>query len=601
MLTLNRFGLSNFRVFKEYTEFEFAPITVLTGTNNSGKSSLLKALLLIQDNAKRNGLKELEFDGGEHNLGSWEFTKNKFSDSEVMEFGIGFKNVESDYFFAEYVNEFRYRFPFKDENKNNHLPYTFSTQIRNKEISNNSADFAKSLLTLFAKESKENSRYYSKNYGVEHFDWDNSEKEIFALNRIKLCRNGLPNIVCDEKFKRFFEPEEYTMANEFVEEVLNPAIWGYLASHSPTSILKNGEEFQYYDYTYFSDITIQDLISGKYDEEKYKPILVEKINRLPYAYLNTNPSQRELILNFRTGYYDSPIVEDFLIWQAKSILQFFNDLKEHFFYTDFYTRNKPIKQNSFKILDYLNFEYLSVTRGKQERAYQHSQKDTALESLLVQFLKANYAKDSKAQVFINKWLKAFDLAEEVVFQPIMKDVYTSIVFYKNGLELNISDLGFGITQLLPLLMKIVMCEGKMLLLEEPETNLHPLLQSRLADLFIDAYKTFDIQFVIETHSEYFVRRLQVMTAKYEQAKRNQADTSAFISPDESVIYYFHNPENVPEGKKQVEKIKIMIDGRLDNGFGEGFLDEATRQQFELVMLTTQINENQATYKTQITK
>lgn len=53
MAHLSGFGLENFRVFKEYTWFDFAPITLLVGPNNSGKSSLIKALLLLKDNVDR--------------------------------------------------------------------------------------------------------------------------------------------------------------------------------------------------------------------------------------------------------------------------------------------------------------------------------------------------------------------------------------------------------------------------------------------------------------------------------------------------------------------------------------------------------------------
>ncbi len=53
----------------------------------------------------------------------------------------------------------------------------------------------------------------------------------------------------------------------------------------------------------------------------------------------------------------------------------------------------------------------------------------------------------------------------------------------------------------------------MVLLEEPESNLHPNLQSKLADFLIDASDRFGIKWVIETHSEYFIRKLQYWTAK----------------------------------------------------------------------------------------
>ena len=48
MAHLTGFGLENFRVFKEEIFFDFAPITIFTGTN-SGKSSVNKALLLLKE------------------------------------------------------------------------------------------------------------------------------------------------------------------------------------------------------------------------------------------------------------------------------------------------------------------------------------------------------------------------------------------------------------------------------------------------------------------------------------------------------------------------------------------------------------------------
>ena len=50
MAHIIKFGLENFRVFEKMTVLEFAPITVLTGTNSSGKSSLIKAVLLLKEN-----------------------------------------------------------------------------------------------------------------------------------------------------------------------------------------------------------------------------------------------------------------------------------------------------------------------------------------------------------------------------------------------------------------------------------------------------------------------------------------------------------------------------------------------------------------------
>ena len=88
MAHLSGFGLENFRVFKEYTWFDFAPITLLVGPNNSGKSSLIKALLLLKENFRGSSDKKsfayfnpkkrqrVQFDGKLHNLSSGGISAN---------------------------------------------------------------------------------------------------------------------------------------------------------------------------------------------------------------------------------------------------------------------------------------------------------------------------------------------------------------------------------------------------------------------------------------------------------------------------------------------------------------------------------------------
>ena len=109
---------------------------------------------------------------------------------------------------------------------------------------------------------------------------------------------------------------------------------------------------------------------------------------------------------------------------------------------------------------------------------------------------------------------------------------------------------------------------KLILLEEPETNLHPKLQSLIADFLVDAIKTFEIRFIIETHSEYIIRKMQILTA---EKKMKQSDT---------LIYYFN--ENETEISEKIIKIEIKANGSLTNEFGNGFFDEATNLKIELL-------------------
>jgi predicted ATPase len=98
-------------------------------------------------------------------------------------------------------------------------------------------------------------------------------------------------------------------------------------------------------------------------------------------------------------------------------------------------------------------------------------------------------------------------------------------------------------------------------------------------MFIDAARTFNIQFIIETHSEYLIRKLQYLTAKGE------------IKPEDTVIYYFYPPDDVPPGEEQVKRIDIQEDGSLTDDFGRGFFDEADNLAIDLYTLVTQNRKN----------
>jgi hypothetical protein len=111
-----------------------------------------------------------------------------------------------------------------------------------------------------------------------------------------------------------------------------------------------------------------------------------------------------------------------------------------------------------------------------------------------------------------------------------------------------------------------------MLLEEPEANLHPAFQSKLADLFSEVAVDYEQQLIVETHSEYMVRKFQYLVAKGKMRK------------EDSVIYYFHDPNNVPKGEKQVKRIDILEDGSLSDDFGTGFFDEAANWELELLRL-----------------
>jgi len=87
MAHLTRFGLSNFKAFKDQTDFKFKPITILTGTNSSGKSSLTKGIKLLKqcftddiEDLDLRKIGKIKFLGENAIHGSFNSIINKFTD-----------------------------------------------------------------------------------------------------------------------------------------------------------------------------------------------------------------------------------------------------------------------------------------------------------------------------------------------------------------------------------------------------------------------------------------------------------------------------------------------------------------------------------------
>jgi predicted ATPase len=83
---------------------------------------------------------------------------------------------------------------------------------------------------------------------------------------------------------------------------------------------------------------------------------------------------------------------------------------------------------------------------------------------------------------------------------------------------SIADVGFGVSQVLPVLVALLIARpGQVVYIEQPETHLHPKAQRALAGIFAHA-ATQQATVVVETHSLIFVRAVQTLVAKQELAK-----------------------------------------------------------------------------------
>ncbi|MBL0136229.1 MAG: AAA family ATPase [Chitinophagaceae bacterium] len=83
---LKKLTIDNFRVFNKPTTIEFSPLTIFTGANNGGKSSVNKALNLLAKSHEDNGLSSLSLIGNQLNLGSFKSLTNNKGKRDTISF-----------------------------------------------------------------------------------------------------------------------------------------------------------------------------------------------------------------------------------------------------------------------------------------------------------------------------------------------------------------------------------------------------------------------------------------------------------------------------------------------------------------------------------
>ena len=109
------------------------------------------------------------------------------------------------------------------------------------------------------------------------------------------------------------------------------------------------------------------------------------------------------------------------------------------------------------------------------------------------------------------WIKHLQLADSLDVKDLVKRLNLFEVNVNgagHGTTANLADVGFGISQVLPVLVQgLLMQRGGIYLVEQPEIHLHPDAQAGLADFFI-YLASYGVITIVETHSEYLLLRLR---------------------------------------------------------------------------------------------
>ncbi len=186
--------------------------------------------------------------------------------------------------------------------------------------------------------------------------------------------------------------------------------------------------------------------------------------------------------------------------------------------------------------------------------------------------------DERLRGEINSWLAKFDVHYYIETKSISGDSVVGnelVAIYlrhrSTGLPLTIADVGFGINQFLPIIVQGVVGEGRIICVEQPEIHLHPRMQANFADFLIETNPRYPHrgeyhdgpgnQWIVETHSEMLVRRLQ---------RRIREGIISY--EDVSVLYV--DPQD--DGSSTIQRLELDEDGEFLDEWPDGFFEEGIR-------------------------
>lgn len=137
-----------------------------------------------------------------------------------------------------------------------------------------------------------------------------------------------------------------------------------------------------------------------------------------------------------------------------------------------------------------------------------------------------------------------------------------------GTKVNIADVGFGVSQIFPILLEgLRMRQGGSLLLEQPEIHLHPALQMQMADYFLSlALSSKNV--IIETHSEHIINRL---------VRRIVEDESNKICNLVAIYFVSNGSEGATYEEVKLDPLKGISNWPI------GFFDQTASEQEKIIM------------------
>jgi predicted ATPase len=566
---LKKLRFKNYRSFKAWQEIELKPLTVLVGPNSAGKSSILKLLGLFAQTRNHDGYEYMRLNGPLAKIGSFQSLANNYNDDPaIIEFTTNVASKGSKTY--RRGTTYRWEIGSKHTNlkfsKSNKEPYSFGV---------------KNYLETYDREF----------FGGRQFLLDMRRGKAFR-DAVDAALNELKPIVSWLEMNPPEDNSNLSVRKRLINDLAHPLMESYDGKGLfPTERNKFADDLQYMPLSFSSIRDDKFLSSG---HKRFTQIIKQQVSSKKRKGVNelsrwsrvlneldsSDPLHAEWLSHF--GYF---LMSEWIKRTHASLLHNYDSklvellpqISNHFrtCMNDVH-RLGPVRD--FRVNTYTRDELQSLLGLEVE--YNVGIKkfvDTSLELLGFPFTMEVKELEQPAGQFL------------IQFQPKNSDIFVPL-----------SEMGFGFTQVLPVIFGAL--RKGITLFEQPELHLHPLSQARLAKLFTTSYtvytlsddgvmgssimdptwsldwsffggKVTEVKFdptnqvngmnIIETHSEHFLRGLQLRVAE------------GAISPQDINVYYVSKNRL---GNSSVKEMKIKPNGFFEEEWPKGFFDSASNLQ-----------------------
>ena len=575
---LREYRLTNFKAFGETVTIPIRPLTLIFGANSSGKSSIFQSLLLLKQTLEeaKNPATALLPNGSFVNLGTYRDFVHRHETGRDFEFGVRF-----------------------DLDGTSDLPPLARKIINGTKVQN-------AALTVQFFGDKDSSA------GTRHIDLALGDDETPMLSYLPPI--DLSSGTEEEKVEikpdsvfwhRWFKFMKYYSASYMIifdilkaalddDESLRPDIGSWVKrceqaiDQCTTILLSEAKDLKWDDPKV---IEIIDSVIG--NKLKRKTLVSNEMleKQKNYEFEEAIKDLKEAFNFFPQIHY-----KNFLPTDHEGVFATcpfaFNSFSFEYLYSKARSEYVPIDGivsisdiavyicSSFRQL-LENMVYLGPLRSQPEHYYEYSDdvseyvghRGENLPSILFKRLDTlEKTNGDLKRLGIEYSLEPSPLQHEDrspsnLFSLLLTDTRTKI-------DASLRDVGFGISQVLPIVVQSGLSENKTLLIEQPEIHLHPAHQAELGDMFIrSALGEQKNTLLLETHSENLI--LRILRRIRETNDNELPEGSPRIRPEDVAILYVQPGDN----GAQVIEIPVTEDGDFARPWPQGFFDERVEELF----------------------